>query len=149
MSHRASIEAGVIFLDTNVVSELLRPTPSLDVVAWLDRQPRSALFITALTKAELLEGVSRLPKGKRQAALMVAVQGVLDEAFAGQLLPFDGPAAASYADIAARRRRAGRPIALIDGLIAGICQARGLALATRNTRDFDDCGLELLDPWQA
>jgi predicted nucleic acid-binding protein len=139
----------VLVLDTNVVSELLRPTPSLAVVGWFKAQQRPALFITAVTQAELLEGVARLPKGKRQAALAAAVQGILAEDFADQILPFDGPAAASYADIAAKRRRSGRPLGIFDGLIAGICHARGMALATHNGADFEGCGVSLVDPWRA
>ena len=139
----------MLVLDTNVISELLRPTPSLAVVRWFKAQQRATLFITALTQAELLEGVARLPKGKRQTELATAVQGVLAEDFADQVLPFDGPAAACYADIAASRRRSGRPLAIFDGLIAGICRARSMALATRNGDDFTDCGVSLVDPWRA
>ncbi|WP_440997850.1 type II toxin-antitoxin system VapC family toxin [Arhodomonas sp. SL1] len=139
----------MIVLDTNVLSEVLRPVPEHQVVDWLERQPRRSLFTTTVTRGELFYGVRLLPEGQRRHRLMEALEAILDEDFAGQVLSFDADAADSYADIAAARRMRGRPISQFDAMIAATARSRGAALATRNIRDFADCGLELIDPWSA
>jgi predicted nucleic acid-binding protein len=139
----------VIVLDTNVLSETLRAAPDPSVLTWIAQQSRPALFTTTVTRAELFHGVLLLPDGKRRVALLAAVRAVLDTAFAGQVLSFDSDAADAYAEIAAVRRAAGRPISQSDAMIAAIARSRGAGLATRNIRDFTDCGIALVDPWNA
>jgi predicted nucleic acid-binding protein len=137
----------MIVFDTNVLSELLRPEPNPLVSNWVQAQPQASLFTTALTSAELRFGLSILPSGARRRALEAAILGVLEEDFAGRILPFDDAAAQSYAAVAALRREAGRPISQFDAQIAAIAHSRGGCLATRNVRDFAGCGIELIDPW--
>jgi len=105
------------------------------------------LLTTTITEGELLYGIELLPEGRRRSLLETLVAGILAEDFAGRILPFDSAAAREYADIAANRRRLGRPISEPDARIAAIARSRGARLATRNVSDFADCGLQLIDPW--
>lgn len=139
----------MIVLDTNVLSETLRPQPDRQVMAWLEAQSATALFTTTMTEAEILYGVRLLPKGRRRDKLQNVVSAVFDEDFAGRVLAFDDPAAVLFAEIAAERKTLGRPISQFDAMIAAVARSRGAALATRNTRDFTDCGIALIDPWMA
>lgn len=139
----------MIVLDTNVVSEALRPQPDAMVIAWLSSRPSSSLFITTVTKAELLYGVRLLPDGQRRHMLNEAVQAVLTDEFRGRLLPFDGAAADAYAMVAADRRQLGKPIKAFDAQIAAIARSRGASVATRNVDDFEECGVDVLNPWSA
>lgn len=136
----------MIVLDTNVVSELMRARPEPRVLAWLARQPSTGLFTTTLTQAEIFYGLKLLPDGKRRDDLIEAARPIFEREMAGRVLPFDSDAAMAYPTIVATRRQAGRPISQIDGQIAA---SRGARLATRNLRDFADCGVVLLDPWSA
>ena len=138
----------MILLDTNVVSELMRPAPSQTVMSWLTGQPAASLFISAATEAELRYAVMLLPEGRKRAELVAAIEGMLAEDFAGRILPFDSAAARAFAGIAAGRRQAGRPISQFDAQIAAIAQSRGAELATRNVADFEGCGVEVIDPWE-
>ncbi|HEY3778263.1 MAG TPA: type II toxin-antitoxin system VapC family toxin [Rhizomicrobium sp.] len=138
----------MIVLDTNVLSESLRPRPSSRVMEWLRSQPIAALFTTAITEAEMHFGLELLPPGKRRAALQNAVRQMFDADMAGRVLPFDSAAAQVFARLAAARRRSGSPISQSDAQIAAIARSRGAALATRNTPDFADCEVELTDPWR-
>jgi hypothetical protein len=137
----------MIILDTNVLSEILRPKPSSKVLEWIGSQPSALLFTTTITEAELFYGIALLPDGKRRRALEVAVGLIFTDDLAGRVLPFDSAAAREYALIAASRRRAGRRMAEADGRIAAIARSRGAILATRNVDDFTDCELEVIDPW--
>ncbi len=137
----------MIVLDTNVVSEMMRPAPAGAVSGWFARNATSSLFTTALTQAEILYGLALLPAGQKRQALIAAAQAIFAEDLAGRILPFDSAAAAFYPDIAATRRQAGRPISQIDAQIAAIARSRGAALATRNVRDFVECGIAVIDPW--
>jgi predicted nucleic acid-binding protein len=137
----------MIVLDTNVLSELMRRRPAARVVSWVDEQDASALAITAVTAAELLYGVARLADGSRKTKLAAAVGALVGEDFAGRVLPFDVAAAAYYAELVAEREQRGRPVSVSDGQIAAICRSRSAALATRNIRDFDGTGIDVLDPW--
>jgi predicted nucleic acid-binding protein len=138
----------MIVLDTNVVSELLRPSPAKEVEAWLSAQNGAEVYFTAVGEAELRHGVAILPAGKRRTALAKAIEGILEEDFRDRILPFDRAAACAYAAIAAKRRAAGRPISQFDCQIAAIASAHGASVATRNTGDYEDCGIDLIDPWR-
>ncbi|HEY5207959.1 MAG TPA: type II toxin-antitoxin system VapC family toxin [Stellaceae bacterium] len=139
----------MIVLDTNVISEAWRPRPAPHVREWMKAQPMPSLFTTAITEAELLYGIALLPESRRRAALSALVEAMLAEDLAGRVLPFDSAAAREYADIAARRRRAGQPISEGDARIAAIVRSRGATLATRNTADFTACGIPVISPWEA
>src|SRR5271167_1190817 len=131
----------MIVLDTNVLSEVIAPQPSARVVAWVLREPPLSLYTTSISQAELLFGVELLPKGRRRSELHAAVVRMLSEDFANRILPFDSDAAEDYSRIAASRRAMGRPISEADARIAAIALSRGARLATRNTRDFEHCGI--------
>lgn len=137
----------MIILDTNVLSELLRPAPAGQVERWLAAQDGAKVYFTTVGEAELRLGVAILPAGKRRATLTTAIEGLLDEDFRDRILPFDRPAARAYATIAAERRAAGRPISQFDCQIAAIARAREATVATRNISDYEGCGIELIDPW--
>lgn len=137
----------MIVLDTNVVSELMRAAPDAHVMNWLEQQPVAGLFTTAPNQAEIFYRLALLPDGRRREALMAAARLMFDADFAGRVLPFDAEAASIYPEIAAGRRHAGRPISQFDAQIAAIVRSRGARLATRNKRDFEDCGLTVVDPW--
>jgi predicted nucleic acid-binding protein len=139
----------VIILDTNVLSEALKPVPSDAVLRWLAAQSPSAVFTTTITLAEVLYGVETLPRGKRQTRLVAAVEKMFAEEFEGRILPFDEDAARVFAGIVASRNTAGRPISQFDAMIAAIARCHRAAVATRNTADFDRCGIQVLDPWTA
>ena len=136
-----------VLLDTNVVSELLRPSPNRGVEDWVAGREASDLHFSAVGEAELRYGVALLPAGRRRDALGMAVEAILREDFEDRVLPFDSRAAREYADIAASRRTAGRPVAPSDCQIAAIARSRNLTIATRNVRDFADMEIELIDPW--
>ena len=137
----------MILLDTNVVSELMRTVPARPVLDWFAKYDASDLFISAVTEAELRTGVAILPDGQRRDRLQLAIDATIDQDFQARVIPFDSPAAKAYADIAARRRAAGRPIAEADCQIAAIARATNALVATRNVKDFDGCGIRLINPW--
>jgi toxin FitB len=138
----------VIILDTNVLSELMRASPSSAVGQWIGAHPASSLFITTITQGEILYGVAILPRGRRRSALRDAVNAMFEEDFADRVLPFDTASAHAFAQVASTRRRAGRPISQLDAQIAAIALSRNAAIATRNVSDFEDCGVPVQDPWQ-
>jgi predicted nucleic acid-binding protein len=137
----------VIIVDTNVISELFRPAPAKQVETWLADQDGANLYFTTIGEAELRHGVAILPSGKRRTALTRAIEGVLEEDFRDRILSFDRLAASAYAAIAAERRVLGRPISQFDCQIAAIARAHGASVATRNTSDYESCGVDLLNPW--
>lgn len=138
----------MIVLDTNVLSETLRPAPEPRVLAWLSSQPRASLFMTTVTRGEILYGIKLLPDGQRRKRLWEAVQTIFTDDFAGQVLRFDAEAADLFAEIAAHRRESGRPISQLDAMIAAVARSRGAALATRNRSDFEHCGIQVINPWE-
>ncbi len=136
-------------IDTNVASELMRPAPVPAVTAWVAQWDAEDLFLTAVGEAELRYGIAILPVGRRRNALEASMTRWLNLGFAERILPFDSAAARAYAEIAAVRRSAGRPIGEADCQIAAIARSRGMAVATRNIRDFSETGVETIDPWAA
>ena len=147
-SHRPSIEeATLILLDTNVVSELMRASPDPAVEAWVAGYPVGDMFFSVVGESELRYGVAIMPAGRRRETLVAEIDTMLHTAFENRILPFDSRAARSYAVIAAGRRSAGRAVAPADCQIAAIAWARGMVVATRNIRDFEDMGIEIIDPW--
>ena len=138
----------MIVLDTNVVSELMRPAPSPAVEAWVAGWPADSLFLSAVGEAELRYGVAIMPEGRRRNQVGAEVEALLSEDFEGRVLPFDSRAARAYAEIAAARRSAGRPAAQGDCQVAAIARARGMAVATRNVRHFEFMGIDVIDPWE-
>ena len=138
----------MILLDTNVLSEFMRPQPLGSVVAWLDEQPANEVYTSAISRAEIELGLLLMPPGKRQEALSQAARAMFAEDFAGRCLPFDEDAAHQYARIVSVRMRAGQPISVEDAQIAAIALACRMPLATRNTADFKLIdGLEVVNPW--
>lgn len=138
----------MIVLDTNVISELMRPQPSEVVLGWMAGQPAQGLYVSSISVAEILHGVMLLPAGKRRTAIQAAAESMFVVEFAGRILAFDAEAARTYADIVAKRRSVGQPIAGFDAQIAAITLNARAALATRNITDFEGCGLKLVNPWQ-
>ena len=137
----------MIVLDTNVVSEIMRARPEPVVLAWLDAQAPSELWLTAVGAAELMFGIARLDDGARKQQLARTVSAMLETDFAGQVLPFDLAAASVYAQMVAQRERMSKPIAMADAQIASVCLAHGTTLATRNQKHFDGVGLTIINPW--
>jgi predicted nucleic acid-binding protein len=137
----------MIVLDTDVVSELMRAEPAPAVLAWLQQSSDAGLYTTAVTVAEIRYGIARLPEGQRRESLHQAANEIF-AAFPRQVLPFDLTAAGAYADVVAGRERRGNPIDGFDAQIAAICRAHAATLATRNTKDFSDTGIGIVDPWQ-
>lgn len=124
----------MIVLDTNVVSELMKPAPDKTVEEWIAEHPSSSYYTTTITQAEILLGVELLPRGRRRSGLWLAADALFDRVLAGRILPFDGDAARALPELAARRRRMGQPIGEYDVLIAAIAVSRGADIATRDAR---------------
>jgi toxin FitB len=137
----------MIILDTNVISELMRPKPLAAVIDWFAKQPGSGLFTTSITEAEIFYGIELLTKGKRRQSLAAAAEAMFTEDFSDRVLGFDSDAARAFSLIAVRRRSLGRPINYQDAQIAAIAHTRGATLATRNRVDFEYCDITLVDPW--
>lgn len=148
MSAGWSAAPGPVVLDTNVISELMRPAPDGHVEGWVRGLPPVLVYTTSVTLAEVHYGIARLPAGRRRSLLGEAADDVFGT-FADRVLAFDVAAARHYAHVLVEREHAGPPIAGFDAQIAAICRARRAALATRNTDDFTRLGLELIDPWLA
>lgn len=138
----------MILLDTNVISELMRPSPDIKVIAWLDQRPASEYWLSAVTVAEVGLGIALLPDGKRKVAYAEMAGKMFVEDFSGRCLPFDQEAAAAYAGIVASRMGMGRPISVEDAQIAAIAVTNRLVLATRNIGDFERIKeLTIINPW--
>lgn len=138
----------MIVVDTNVVSEPLKPNGSQAVLDWLDRQVADTLYLTATSLSELLVGVDSLPQGQRKDGLKSELNGLLARLFSGRILPFDQIAAIRYAEIVARARRSGRAIGVTDGQIAAIASIPGFAVATRDVAPFISAGVKVINPWE-
>jgi hypothetical protein len=139
----------MILLDTNVLSELMSTNPSPAVLGWMSKQRfADILYISAVTLGEILYGIELLPAGKRREGLLHEAEAMFQEDFATRILPFDDAAARFFAKIAAARRLRGRPISNPDAQIASVARVHKAALATRNTADFEGCGVALVNPWR-
>ena len=137
----------MLVIDTNVVSELMRPTPNAVIASWIAERATSSLHLTAVSEAELRFGLAIMPPGRRRDGLAEGLERMLRTGFANRVLPFDSAAAAAYAEIAAARRAMGRPMPQADCQIAAIARSRGMAIVTRNVSDFVDVGIDVIDPW--
>ena len=137
----------MIVLDTNVLSELMRPQPDPQVMAWANGLEPRAIAITAMNEAEIVHGLARLPAGRRQQLLRQSWEELMAALFDGQALPFSSEAAHWYGQLVSRRERMARPISTADAVIAATTLAHGAQLATRNISDFKAIGLELVNPW--
>jgi predicted nucleic acid-binding protein len=139
----------MIVIDTNVLSELMKPSAlrSAEVFAWLRIQPAESVFTTTVSLAEILTGILLLPAGKRRQEMQAAAERVFSLAFGDRILPFDEVSARIYPELVTARQQRGRAIDPFDTQIAAIAKARGMAVATRNISDFDQSGVELIDPW--
>lgn len=137
-----------IVLDTNVLSELMKPQGSQTVKVWGAAQPKENLFTTSINQAEILGGIAIMPEGKRSRALQELAQTMFTEDFVGQILFFDSDAANCFAQITSDRRKEGKPIAQTDAQIAAICLANNAAIATRNVNDFLNCQITIINPWK-
>lgn len=137
----------MILLDTNVVSELMKPIADARVREWLNRQVPPDVFVCAPVQAEILVGLATMPDGKKRIALAAAATLMFEKLFFEQILSFDTLAAVEYAAICAARRRMGRPAAVFDCQIAAIARSRRATVATRNVSDFEDCAVDIVNPW--
>lgn len=138
----------MILLDTNVVSEPLRPSPVARVSDWLDAQPLETLHLSAMTVAELRAGVALMSSGKRRTALHEHIEKRVLPMFVGRVLPFDMACTNAYAELMARARKAGSGIQTADALIAAVALANGFAVATRDEGPFLAAGLGVINPWK-
>ena len=137
----------IVLLDTNVVLELIRKAPDPAVEAWAANHAVEDLFFSAVGESELRYGAAILPASRRRKTLVSDIERMLRDVFEDRVLPFDSEAARAYADIAAMRRSAGRPVPPADCQIAAIARSRDMAVATRNIRDFQNIDIEVVDPW--
>ena len=138
----------MILLDTNIISEMMRTSPSTNVIKWINHQEATQLFLTSITIAEITYGICALPTGNRREQLENAFNQATEEAFKHRILSFDEAAGHCYGKLMAKRKELGRPMSILDGQIAAIAIAKSMNLATRNLRDFFDCGLNLINPFE-
>jgi predicted nucleic acid-binding protein len=139
----------MFLLDTNVLSAMMRAGPVPEVAAWVSGQPAELLFTAAICQAEILAGLAIMPEGRRRADLEAAARAMFLEDFEGRVLPFDTAAAIAYAELFAARRRAGRPAATVDLMIASVARSNGASVVTRNVADFAACGIAIINPFQS
>lgn len=137
----------MIILDTNVISEAMKPDPNPAVKAWLNNQAVETLYLSTIVLAELLFGVAALPTGKRKSRLTTALNGITD-LFGGRVLLFDIPTAQAYAQLMAEARLAGKAISTADGYIGGMAIANGMMVATRDVQPFEVAGVQVINPWK-
>ncbi len=138
----------MILIDTNIISEVMKPTPDARVARWVERIDGNDLFTTVISEGEIWSGLMTLPVGRRRDALIDVANDIFDIAFRGQIISFDRFAARAYRNVMARRRAAGRPIQTADAMIAAIAIAHSFAVATRNVRDFEDTGASAVNPFE-
>ena len=136
-----------MILDTHIVSEMMRPSPNASVLAWLNGQDAAELFVTTITVGEIFCGLDALPAGRRRQRLAASFERLIREAFDMRLLVFDEKAARHYGSVMAARRETGKPLSALDGQIAATALAHRMTVVTRNTTDFADCGLTVINPF--
>ena len=139
----------MILLDTNILSETMKPGGDTRVQRWLDSFAQTDFFLATPVIAELRFGLALLPEGRRKEALAKACDAIEYELFAGRILSFDLRAAHAFAMLRARRRLLGKPLPVMDGMVASIAQAHAMTLATRNVADYTDLGLPIVNPFEA
>lgn len=137
----------MILVDTNIISEMMKAAPATKVINWMDQQEVIQLYVSTVTIAEISYGINALPEGNRRILLEDSFNKVLRDAFEHRILTLDETSAHFYGKIMARRKELGKPLSVLDGQIAAIARANNLAVATRNSRDFSDCGLHLINPF--
>jgi predicted nucleic acid-binding protein len=137
----------MIVLDTNVVSEALKPGGDKTVIAWLDNQTAETLYLTATSLSELLLGIAIRPDGRRKNDISAALDALIAKLFGPRVLPYDHDAAIAYSDLVSAARRAGKAVAMADGQIGAIAHVHGFAVATRDTAPFQALGVAIIDPW--
>jgi predicted nucleic acid-binding protein len=137
----------MILIDTNVISEVMKVSPSLQVLEWLNHQDSNELYVSAITIGEIEYGLRILPDGRRRLELKERFGRFISAAFTQRILAFDVSAARTYGDVMGLRKELGRPMSMPDGQIAAIARCRGLSIATRNTSDFEECGVDLINPF--
>lgn len=137
----------MFIIDTNILSELVRPNPDSNVVSWLHQQPLNLLFTTAITKAELYYGTNIMPVGQRRDELRKAIDTILHTGFQNRILEFNSNSAMHFAEVASVRKKAGQPISTADAQIAAICREYSYTLVTRNTSEFNQCDIKLINPF--
>lgn len=137
----------MIVLDTNVLSEVVRAAPSQSVLSWLDEQPLETVFTTSITCAEMYVGAALLPDGAKKERISRVISEIFQVEFAGRVVVFDSLAAEIYGFLVCQRVRAGFPISQSDAMIAAITLSKGWTLATRNVKDFEGLGIDLINPW--
>lgn len=138
----------MIILDTNVLSEVMRPEPEKKVIQWMDGISCNNLGITSITVAEILYGIGILPEGKRKQRLFKIARIMFEKDFAFRIFPFDHMAAVEYSDIVIQREKRGNPISILDAQIAAICRLGRYSLATRNCKDYEYTGITIINPWE-
>ncbi len=139
----------MIILDTNVIAELMREDPDSHVAAWIQGMAVQKLALTAIAIAEILRGIERLPKGKRREKLEQSFKEFIQKGFRGRIFPFDEESAYLYGGIATGREKAGLSVDPVDLMIAAIAKKLQASIATRNIKDFEGCGLTLINPWHS
>lgn len=138
----------MVVLDTNIISEIMRPLPNNTVVEWLDGQKTQHLYLTTITLAEIRYGLSIMQDGKKRQRLTNQFESYLSEGFEGRILDFTAESATHYAKIMSQRKSLGLPMSMADGQIAAIANAYHFAVATRNVKDFEQCGLDIINPFK-
>jgi len=138
----------MIVLDTNVISETMRPRPASGVLDWVDQQAPVTLFVTSISIGEVFFGLECLDEGRRKLDLQTRFQQFLERGFGGRVLDYSAKCARQYGQVMAQRRSAGRPLSAPDGQIAAICLTHSASIATRNTRDFKHCGISVINPFE-
>jgi predicted nucleic acid-binding protein len=139
----------MIILDTNVLFELMRVAPDPRVTQWVAKQPEEELFTTSVSEAEIFYGIDLIAPGKRRESLLTAAEKTFTGLLLGRVLAFESEAARPFSRIVVHRRALGRPVGYADAQIASIARVSGATLATRDTDDFEDCGIEVVNPWSA
>lgn len=137
----------MIVVDTNVVSEPLKPAPNVQVLNWLDRQKKETLFLTSTVLSQIITGIERLPEDRRKESFRINAEKLIASIFGNRILPFDAEAARKFAAIVSSAAKAGKAIQIADGQIAAVALTNGFSIATRDVAPFEAAGLKIINPW--